>query len=240
MQKRISIILVLLICLCLPVFTFAETIVLKSGKTIEGKLIEKTDKYIKIDFQGVPLTYFFDEIESIDGTLIGTPKQPVTVEILNPEYVKPPKIEDNIEINSESTLEEILKKTNYYYSIHDFDKAIELCELALKKTNDRNIIARINFSLSSNYLEKGIEAYERNKDDSFYKLSIQSAKKYLEVDPHSWQALGNIGSAYFNMGDWKQAIFYFSEAEKYLDKSNPNYAAIEVTRSIAEERMRAP
>jgi hypothetical protein len=46
---------------------YAETIVLKSGKTVEGKIIEKTDKYIKIDFQGVPLTYFIDEIESIDG-----------------------------------------------------------------------------------------------------------------------------------------------------------------------------
>ena len=45
---------------------YAETIVFKSGAAIEGKLLEKTDKYIKIDFQGVPLTYFFDEIESID------------------------------------------------------------------------------------------------------------------------------------------------------------------------------
>jgi len=45
----------------------AEAILLKSGKTIEGSLIEKTDRYIKIDFQGVPLTYFFDEIRSIDG-----------------------------------------------------------------------------------------------------------------------------------------------------------------------------
>ncbi len=43
---------------------FAETIVLKSGKTVEGKLIEKTDEYIKIDFQGVPLTYFKEEIAS--------------------------------------------------------------------------------------------------------------------------------------------------------------------------------
>ena len=73
MQKRVPIISVLLICLCLPIFTFAETIGLKSGKTVEGKLIEKTDKYIKIDFQGVPLTYFFDEIESIDAKKIGYP-----------------------------------------------------------------------------------------------------------------------------------------------------------------------
>ena len=48
-------------------FVYAETILLKSGKSVEGKLLEKTGKYIKIDFQGVPLTYFFDEIESIDG-----------------------------------------------------------------------------------------------------------------------------------------------------------------------------
>lgn len=46
---------------------YAETIVLKSGQTVEGKLIEKTDKYIKIDFQGVPLTYYFDEINTING-----------------------------------------------------------------------------------------------------------------------------------------------------------------------------
>jgi len=56
-------------CLCSPIFAFAETIALKSGKSVEGKLIEKTDKYIKIDFMGVPLTYFLDEVESIDGVV---------------------------------------------------------------------------------------------------------------------------------------------------------------------------
>lgn len=58
---------VILMSLSLVLPSFAETIVTKSGQTIEGKLIEKTDKYIKIDFEGVPLTYFFDEVESIDG-----------------------------------------------------------------------------------------------------------------------------------------------------------------------------
>lgn len=67
MKKRWLIILVSLTCLCLSMSAFAETIVLKSGKTITGKLIEKTDEYIKIDFQGVSLTYFLDEIESIEG-----------------------------------------------------------------------------------------------------------------------------------------------------------------------------
>jgi hypothetical protein len=50
--------------------SFAETIILKSGQTIEGKLIEKTDEYIKVDFQGIVLTYFLDEINNIDGLSI--------------------------------------------------------------------------------------------------------------------------------------------------------------------------
>ena len=46
---------------------FAETIVLKSGQKVEGKLLEKTNEYIKINFQGVVLTYFNDQVESIEG-----------------------------------------------------------------------------------------------------------------------------------------------------------------------------
>lgn len=48
-------------------FVHAETIYLKSGKTIEGKILEKTDKYIKIDFQGVRLTYYWNEIDHVKG-----------------------------------------------------------------------------------------------------------------------------------------------------------------------------
>ena len=46
---------------------FAETIVLKSGKTIEGKMLEKTDKYARVDIDGVPVTYYLEEILSIEN-----------------------------------------------------------------------------------------------------------------------------------------------------------------------------
>lgn len=69
MKRRILVCPILLLlttsCLCFPVFIFAETIILKSGKIIEGKIIERTDKYVKIDFYGVALTYFLDEIQNI-------------------------------------------------------------------------------------------------------------------------------------------------------------------------------
>jgi hypothetical protein len=53
-------------CFLVP-FSFAEKIILKSGEIIEGNVIEKTDEYIKVDFYGLPLTYFMDNIASIGG-----------------------------------------------------------------------------------------------------------------------------------------------------------------------------
>ena len=60
-------VIITIILLALPIVCFAETIVLKSGEAIEGKIIERTDGYIRIDFEGVPLTYFLDDVESIEG-----------------------------------------------------------------------------------------------------------------------------------------------------------------------------
>lgn len=47
-------------------FAFAETIILKSGSKIEAKILEKTDKYIKVDFSGITLIYWLDEIDRIE------------------------------------------------------------------------------------------------------------------------------------------------------------------------------
>jgi len=49
---------------------FAETILLKSGKKIDADITEKTEQYIKIDLAGVPLTYFYEDIDTIDGEKI--------------------------------------------------------------------------------------------------------------------------------------------------------------------------
>ncbi len=54
-----------LFVLLLPKTVFADIIYLESGKTVEGKIIEETDEYIRIDFQGVPLTYYRDDIAKI-------------------------------------------------------------------------------------------------------------------------------------------------------------------------------
>jgi hypothetical protein len=46
---------------------YAESIYLKSGKTVEGKIVEKTDQYTKIDIGGMVVTYYSDEIGKAEG-----------------------------------------------------------------------------------------------------------------------------------------------------------------------------
>lgn len=57
-----------LIIMYLPLSVYAETVVLKSGEEIKGRIIEKTDEYLKLDCQGVPVTYFWNEIIGFDDS----------------------------------------------------------------------------------------------------------------------------------------------------------------------------
>ncbi|MBI3602792.1 MAG: DUF2059 domain-containing protein [Candidatus Omnitrophica bacterium] len=46
---------------------FAETINFKNGHSMTGKILEKNAQSIKIDLNGVAVTYYADEIKDIDG-----------------------------------------------------------------------------------------------------------------------------------------------------------------------------
>jgi len=54
---------------------FSETITLKSGKSVEGKILERANTHIKIDILGVPVTYYLDEIETIDAAPVSNLKK---------------------------------------------------------------------------------------------------------------------------------------------------------------------
>jgi hypothetical protein len=55
---------------------FSEIIILKSGKTVEGRIIEETNKYVKIDSMGILLTYWRADIERIDRSESPVKEQP--------------------------------------------------------------------------------------------------------------------------------------------------------------------
>lgn len=65
--KRIALRVCLFLYLgCAYSFVFADTVVLKTGQVVEGKITENTGKYVKINFDGVELTYFQEEVASIN------------------------------------------------------------------------------------------------------------------------------------------------------------------------------
>lgn len=67
MNKQ-NLIILIAVSLFFPLPCFAEQIVFKSGLKINAQIIERTEQYIRIDFQGTPVTYWMYEIESIESS----------------------------------------------------------------------------------------------------------------------------------------------------------------------------
>ena len=60
--------LILLIIFIFSTLSFADTIILKSGKKIKGKITEETDNFIRVNIEGIPITFYNSEIKSISKT----------------------------------------------------------------------------------------------------------------------------------------------------------------------------
>ncbi len=112
MRNCVSFILILF---C-PILCLAETIQLKSGKKVEGKILEQTDQYIKVDTGlGVTVTYYQDEIEQMVATPHPSPESPPEDKLTQLENfvsewgkVDPNSVKELLEgIYSKSTIEAV-------------------------------------------------------------------------------------------------------------------------------------
>jgi len=67
-------------------YLFADTVTLNTGQEIEGDILNQTADSVSIDFMGVELTYFMDEVAAINGSPVGAPAapEPVTVPAQTP------------------------------------------------------------------------------------------------------------------------------------------------------------
>ncbi len=68
-NRKINFVILLLLIFSsfLPISIYADTVILKSGEKIEGTIIEKTKKHIKIYLYDKSVIYSIGEIESIKG-----------------------------------------------------------------------------------------------------------------------------------------------------------------------------
>ena len=75
------VIVIALICVAVGFgFACADTVVLKSGKKIDGKITERKTDLIMIDVEGVGVPYFLDEIVEINGEKVVLPAPAVVPE----------------------------------------------------------------------------------------------------------------------------------------------------------------
>jgi hypothetical protein len=77
----------------------ADTIRLKNGNTVEGKVIEKTADGIKVDIGGVTLTYYTDEIQEVSAA--ADVAAPVVVVDAAPEASPTPVVEAPVPVSQE-------------------------------------------------------------------------------------------------------------------------------------------
>ncbi|MEI8349973.1 MAG: hypothetical protein WCI77_07450 [Candidatus Omnitrophota bacterium] len=66
-KKMLGSAIVFMAILFISPFVFADAIKLKNGKLVEGTIVEKNGQSVKVDLSGILLTYYLDEIESVNG-----------------------------------------------------------------------------------------------------------------------------------------------------------------------------
>jgi len=160
-MKKIILIILLLI---LPSFSFAETLVLKSGQRIEGKIVEKTDDYIKVDFQGIVLTYFLDEISNIDGL-------PISQETINSKAYLAKRLQEGIVmISAEKNGEKYFLGNGFIFN--DRGIGITSYHILLAATqNYKGFLIKANFADGNSYLIENILNTDSQKDICIFSIN---------------------------------------------------------------------
>jgi hypothetical protein len=82
----------------------AEELTLISGMTIKGNIIERSDHKIKIRASGVDVTYYLDEIRSIDGKPVES-SAPVEAKVVNAPKRAEPVIKEEIAKTAQPVIE---------------------------------------------------------------------------------------------------------------------------------------
>lgn len=180
MNKNILKVLMLVLSIFLnSSFAMADTIYLKSGNEIEGKIVEKTDKYVKVNFQGIDLIYYTQEIARIiqEGVQVSLP---------------------NAENPDAQGVADIIGAGNVCSDKGDYDKAIEYYKKAygLDK-NDPSVLLNLG------------RAYFNKRDYDTAIIYFNEAVKLNPNDGHGYHGLarcykekGDIENAVINFKEY--------------------------------------
>lgn len=181
------------LALLFPAFAFAETLVLKNGQSVEGEILEKTNEYVKIKFQGLGITYSSDEIKAINGNPISaTHSNKVTLSYEQMAADAEKESRELLEKNPDSAMAYVVRgmarrmNGDKEGSINYFNKAIE-----------------INPDCAEAYHNRGLSYASREVGK--YRLAIADFSKAIEKNPQDGDSYFMRALSYFEISQYDQA-----------------------------------
>lgn len=208
---------IFLFTIFVPLFSFAETLELKNGTIIEGKIMEETEDRIKIDRGiGTPITYFKDELkdyrkEDVNEGDVDLPTV-FTMDELTPEQRK--QVEDNyvttrvlqVDLSSQDNLikerplnaEELTTTASTLYKHGRIQEALAKTQEAIDHAPDYWPAYRVQADIlqESGYAEQSIPIYD----------------KILEKNPNDDEVYTNRGYAYGRLNQLERAVEDYNKA----------------------------
>jgi len=203
---------IVFIILALSLYSSAYTkvIELKNGKTIEGKIIERTKEYIKIDVVGVPITYYLNEIKSV---VVEEEEEEQISSLLTQENIKYTEgISNDFRYN--------LSVGTQHYELGQMDKALPYLQRAVK-INPNNLAANIAAGVVSRYLKR-------------YNQALTFLKKAKEIDPSNTNFWFELGYAYYNVKQFDKAREILQEVKK-LSQAQGNYQELQIVEMLLKK-----
>jgi len=208
----------------MPSLVMASELVLKDGRVVDGKIIEQTPKYIKLDIDGGlgKMTYYSDEIDTVDGQKFQTlaPPTPLVDPVAQPiQVVQPAQINPNNEVQSQQESQQVQVSSSDDTLVNE---TLEKASKYIKQGNYDNAILEFNKAIEINpnkaeiYYVRG-SAYAQEKIFDKALVDFQKAKNLgASIDPNDIKSLTygvmKQGEEYFKQGNYDNAILEFNKA----------------------------
>jgi len=231
MKERMAIIVFLLTFSFSPLI-FAEKIVLNSGTTVEGKIIEKTEEGITVDVEGIATSYPYKEIAKIDDSSIGM------FNISTPEAEEAQK---NLDLGISQ-----FEKGEYRQAIVNYTKAIEIVpdlpqayfDRGLAYFRDGNLDEAIDDYSKAIEIDPNYSEVYANRGSAYYfKNELNKAlvdfNSAIKIEPKNALLYGQHSGVLIEMGKYEEAI---ADLNKALEL-DPNLGEVYVNLAVVNFKI---
>ena len=201
MAKARLIILFVFLSLIFPSAIFAESVTLKSGRKIEGKILERAPGYIKIEINGSPVYYEPKYIKSIenDNTPVIPPQEEAPLRDTT-FYLK-----EGFRYASAARFQEAESAFKKGLAIKPADHNLKE---ALKMTEDLKAgLINEEYAL---HLFKGSDCLINAR----YEQAVPEFKEALRLNPDNADLYYYIGLCHYSLEQYPEAISYLKKAQE--------------------------